>query len=126
MSDLQSLMRQYVATLDAEVEYWDGVKTSPRRMAEKYISGFLAWLELRDASEARRSTGCKKELAAGQWFASCGDTDMGQSLPALCTECGGEYKLVEHAGCGRKIHTPDPYSDGKCGFQYRPNEARQL
>lgn len=29
-------------------------------------------------------------------------------------------------GCGRKIHTPDPYSDGKCGFQYMPNESPQL
>jgi hypothetical protein len=39
--------------------------------------------------------GCNKILAAEQWFRFCGETDMGQSAPALCTECGGEYKLAE-------------------------------
>ena len=38
-------------------------------------------------------SGCGKELAAGQWWLFCGETDMGQSFPALCTECGGKYKL---------------------------------
>lgn len=37
--------------------------------------------------------GCKKRLAEEQWFRFCGETDMGQTAPALCTECGGEYKL---------------------------------
>ncbi len=37
--------------------------------------------------------GCRKRLAPGQWWAFCGETDMGQSAPALCTNCGGEYKL---------------------------------
>lgn len=37
--------------------------------------------------------GCKKTLARGEWFARCGDTDMGQTLPALCTECGGNFQL---------------------------------
>lgn len=39
--------------------------------------------------------GCKKKLAPGQWFTRCGETDMGQTAPALCTECGGEYRLAE-------------------------------
>lgn len=38
-------------------------------------------------------TGCKKQLAQGQWWHNCGDSDYG-SMPALCTECGGEYKLA--------------------------------
>lgn len=38
-------------------------------------------------------TGCKKQLAQGQWWNNCGDSDYG-SMPALCTECGGEYKLA--------------------------------
>lgn len=30
-------------------------------------------------------------------------------------------------GCGRKIHTPDPYNKEEvCGFQYMPNESIQL
>lgn len=39
--------------------------------------------------------GCEKHLAEDQWFRFCGETDMGQTAPALCTECGGEYKLAE-------------------------------
>lgn len=37
-------------------------------------------------------TGCEAPLEAGQWWGFCGQTDMGQSLPALCTECGGDMK----------------------------------
>lgn len=37
--------------------------------------------------------GCRRRLAKGQHWAFCGETDMGQSLPALCTECGGPFKL---------------------------------
>ena len=39
--------------------------------------------------------GCRKPLAKGQWWSWCGETDMGQTMPALCTECGGSYKLKE-------------------------------
>ncbi len=46
-------------------------------------------------SECRPAGGCKKRLADGQWWKFCGETDMGQTLPALCTECGGEYKLKD-------------------------------
>ncbi len=38
--------------------------------------------------------GCSRELATGQWWTYCGETDMGQTLPVLCTQCGGEYKLA--------------------------------
>ena len=37
---------------------------------------------------------CGKPLAAGQWWGFCGETDMGQTAPALCTECGGDLKLA--------------------------------
>lgn len=37
--------------------------------------------------------GCKRKLAYGQWWSFCGETDMGQTVPALCTECGGEFIL---------------------------------
>lgn len=40
------------------------------------------------------SKGCGKSLAKGQWWSYCGETDMGQTSPALCTECGGSYKLA--------------------------------
>lgn len=39
--------------------------------------------------------GCKRKLAEHQYWWWCGETDMGQGSPALCTECGGEYKLAK-------------------------------
>lgn len=39
-----------------------------------------------------KTPGCGADLAPGQWFTFCGETDMGQSLPALCIECGGSFK----------------------------------
>jgi hypothetical protein len=44
---------------------------------------------------AQPSKGCRKSLAVGQWWGYCGETDMGQTRPALCTECGGSYRLEE-------------------------------
>ena len=38
---------------------------------------------------------CGRKLAPGQWWTYCGETDMGQTDPALCTECGGSYKIEE-------------------------------
>jgi len=38
--------------------------------------------------------GCDRALDNGQWFRFCGETDMGQTLPALCTLCGGDFKLL--------------------------------
>lgn len=39
-------------------------------------------------------SGCGKPLKRGQWWQFCGETDMGQTAPALCTECGGEFILA--------------------------------
>jgi hypothetical protein len=39
--------------------------------------------------------GCGAKLAKGQWWTFCGETDMGQTPPVLCTECGGEFKRAE-------------------------------
>lgn len=40
------------------------------------------------------AAGCGRELADGQYWVWCGDHDI-DSAPALCTECGGTYKLKE-------------------------------
>ena len=50
--------------------------------------------ELAKIEKKEKSNGCKKKLASGQWWHHCGDTDFG-SMPALCTECGGDLKLEE-------------------------------
>lgn len=39
--------------------------------------------------------GCRARLAPGQWWGWCGETDMGQTAPALCIECGGEFKRAD-------------------------------
>lgn len=41
----------------------------------------------------RINEGCGKTLEPGQWWNFCGETDMGQTTPVLCTECGGDLKL---------------------------------
>lgn len=38
---------------------------------------------------------CGRKLADGQYWHFCGETDMGQTLPALCIECGGQFKLAD-------------------------------
>ena len=50
-----------------------------------------------------KNKGCGKRLAQGQWWAFCGETDMGQTLPALCTDCGGEYLLATYSSQYTKI-----------------------
>lgn len=40
---------------------------------------------------------CSRALAEGQWWSYCGETDMGQTAPALCVDCGGPFKLKEPA-----------------------------
>lgn len=49
----------------------------------------IIWL---DQKPAQRE-GCRRQLAPGQWWSFCGETDMGQTLPALCRECGGDLEL---------------------------------
>ena len=36
---------------------------------------------------------CYEKLADGQWWGYCGESDMGQTEPVLCTECGGVFIL---------------------------------
>lgn len=55
--------------------------------------------ELRRISQQNRTAqataqGCKRKLAAGQHWSYCGETDMGQTAPFLCEECGGVGKLA--------------------------------
>lgn len=38
--------------------------------------------------------GCRRRIV-DSWWHFCGETDMGQSSPVLCTECGGSYVLKE-------------------------------
>ena len=42
-----------------------------------------------------KKVGCRKKLSTGQYWSFCGETDMGQTEPALCVECGGEFRLAE-------------------------------
>ena len=38
---------------------------------------------------------CGKKFAKCQWWSYCGETDMGQSAPVKCTQCGGNFILQE-------------------------------
>ena len=48
---------------------------------------------------------CGRKLADGQWWTYCGETDMGQTSPALCTECGGSFKLMKEKDNTWYCHT---------------------
>lgn len=47
-------------------------------------------------------SGCDCKLAPGQYFNFCGETDMGQTMPALCTHCGGSYKRANKISLKKK------------------------
>ena len=49
------------------------------------------------------SKGCNATLTPGQWWRFCGETDMGQTLPALCTECGGSYIRADDPDAEAKV-----------------------
>lgn len=57
---------------------------------------------------AAKKSPCGRFFAPGQWWLRCGDTDMGRSLPALCTECGGDFKLDYPRGPFGKGEAFDP------------------
>lgn len=82
----------------AESDEWkDGWRTefTDQRDSPMILSGPVThWMPLPEPP-AMVSTGCGKRLAPGRHWAFCGETDMGQSLPALCTECGGTFVLAE-------------------------------
>lgn len=41
------------------------------------------WVETKPTPEK----GCGRQLAPGNWWNYCGETDMGQTAPAICEEC---------------------------------------
>ena len=49
------------------------------------------------------STGCRASLAEGQWWNFCGETDMGQTLPVLCTKCGGDMVRADDPDATQKV-----------------------
>lgn len=51
-------------------------------------------------------SGCNAKLAQPSWWNFCGETDMGQTAPVLCTECGGEYLRMEDFVEGGKMLDP--------------------
>jgi hypothetical protein len=60
--------------------------------ARRGLTPDVAAIRALDRLEAPK--GCGKRFAAGQWWGFCGETDMGQTEPALCEGCGGKYKLA--------------------------------
>jgi hypothetical protein len=57
----------------------------------------------------RYNGGCGHKLADDQWWKFCGETDMGQTAPALCEKCEkGGFKLKEPVV---EESTPDNYRE---------------
>lgn len=100
--DYEQLLRKYIEHV-RQAEGTDFIgRLSPSLELEVELAeqGSDVEFTAADVSALRRlaapntGQGCKKRLAPGQHWAFCGETDMGQTAPALCTECGGEYKLA--------------------------------
>lgn len=91
--DYEQLLRKYIEHV-RQYQGIDGIDAvnmnygSDVRFTEDEISS------LKRLASPETGKGCGRALAPGHYWAYCGETDMGQSLPALCTECGGEYKLA--------------------------------
>ena len=56
------------------------------------IDDFAAAIRARAEHQRASGAGCNAQLAPGQWWNYCGETDMGQTAPVLCKACGGEYE----------------------------------
>ena len=56
----------------------------------KLRAAMICFLKMKDS----QNKPCKKTLADGQWYKFCGEFDM-DSAPALCVNCGGEFKLKD-------------------------------
>lgn len=48
-------------------------------------------------AENQGRAGCGRKLRQGQWWNFCGETDMGQTGPALCKDCGGPFEREDLA-----------------------------
>lgn len=64
------------------------------------------------------TNGCMRKLSPGQWWSYCGETDMGQTAPFLCTECGGSGKLED--GQQAPVDPTSKFSN-VVNFQGRPD-----
>ena len=95
-------MRDQSGTTNPQgLTYEDGQKAMQERAAQLAFARFSSEVghAIRalaiEAAPVPKLTGCRRKLAAGQWWGFCGETDMGQTMPVLCTECGGNYKLED-------------------------------
>jgi hypothetical protein len=61
-------------------------------LQQKFESDWFPFAEWRNVPIVSVTpNGCGAKLAPGQHWAVCGETDMGQTSPALCTRCGGVF-----------------------------------
>jgi hypothetical protein len=81
--------------LKLALEALEGACTNPLADPEQAEIEDKAITAIKQALAAPVQQGgtCGKLLAPGQWWHFCGETDMGQTLPIKCTNCGGKYKL---------------------------------
>ena len=91
IEELESLAKKWKAESNEEL----GSDPEFARHEDAVVAGVLDTCakELRALflPENGANKGCGFKLAAGQHWAFCGETDMGQTAPALCTVCGGEF-----------------------------------
>jgi hypothetical protein len=90
-----------IETVECIVDEMGCIKPHFQKISPHVTSGYLKYFQGLEGKKLKITIeydsinmGCKRKLANGQWWKFCGETDMGQSLPALCIECGGEHMLA--------------------------------
>jgi hypothetical protein len=91
-----------IETVECIVDEMGCIEPHFQNLSSHVTSGYLKYFHGLEGKKLKITIeydsinmGCKRKLANGQWWKFCGETDMGQSLPALCVECGGEHMLAE-------------------------------
>lgn len=89
---------------DRRHDSWDAVKRAIASATPQAPTALLHQMHgraYRAAPQVAPETkGCRARLAPGQHWAFCGETDMGQTSPALCERCGGSFKRAAEAAQG--------------------------
>jgi hypothetical protein len=91
-----------IETVECIVDEMGCIEPHFQKISTHVTSGYLKYFQGLEGKKLKITIeystmpeGCRRALADGQWWKFCGETDMGQSLQALCIECGGEYMLAE-------------------------------
>lgn len=60
---------------------------------------------VKEIGEAMKT--CGRQLASGQWWTRCGETDMGQTMPVQCVVCEPKYGYLTTGATPKEVQVQD-------------------